>query len=276
MRKIVVTFLALMICIPMMGAILKGTVKDASGVPIYGASVVIDEHHSNGPKYVVTDDQGRFRVFVLSGEHEVAIRMVGYETILEKLTISCVTHKDFIMYEKRLPSLANNSEYSEYAIKSNPNNNSNCTYNRSDSDGVSIGAVIAGAIIIGGTIAIFDALSSSSSKNKSNSSSSLDPCWSNDISGSDKVWLSEADFSQITDYRGNSKTEVTIKFHNENNWPMKVTYQVVYKNEKSSDVPDMRWIGLEKDDKSTTEVIYGQEGKEIECIKLRKIEPTRY
>lgn len=138
-------------------------------------------------------------------------------------------------------------------------------------------AFIFGAIILGGAVAIIDALSNSSSSSTSSSKSSLDPCWSNDIPGSDKVWLSEANFEQSSDYLdGKSRTEVTLKFHNDNNWPMKVTYQVVYKNEKSSDKPDLRWIGLEKDDRSTTETIVGQPGKVIECIKLRKIEPARY
>lgn len=161
-------------------------------------------------------------------------------------------------------------------IGSDVDKNLRSSYNsNTSSEGSAIGAVIAGAIILGGAVAIFDALNSSSSK--SSSSSSLDPCWSNDIPGSDKVWLSEADFEQSSDYiDGKSRTAVTLKFHNDNNWPMKVTYQVVYKNEKSSDKPDLRWIGLEKDDRSTTETIVGQPGKVIECIKLRKIEPARY
>ena len=183
---------------------------------------------------------------------------------------------------------SSNNYSNSYSRSNNSNsynsNNSN-TYN-SSSSGSELGtALLVGAGIIAAAVAIYDAFTDDSSNNNKSSSSSstsssrsskADPCWQNDIPGSDKVWLSEADFSQIMDYWGNSMTKLTIKFHNDNNWPMKVIYQVVYKNEKSSDDPDMRWIVLHEDDKTTTQVISGKPGRVVECIKLRKIEPARY
>ena len=94
MKRIVAAFFVLMICIPMMGAVLKGTVKDASGNPIQGASVMIDK----ASNYVVTNKQGGYKISVTDGEHKVAISMVGYETICENITISGTKHKDFIMH----------------------------------------------------------------------------------------------------------------------------------------------------------------------------------
>lgn len=114
----------MMICIPMMGAVLKGTVKDASGNPLYGAIVVIDEHNSNDPKYTVVDDKGRYKISMSAGEHEVAIRMIGFETIREKLNISGTMHKDFIMYEQTAP-LATNSNTSGSNNVSNKTQNGN-------------------------------------------------------------------------------------------------------------------------------------------------------
>lgn len=98
MKRLLATLLIMFVVCPMMGAVLKGTVKDETGSPLWGATIVVDGYLGDKCKYSVADEKGRFKVSVSKGEHEITIRMVGYETIQEILNISGTTRKDYIMY----------------------------------------------------------------------------------------------------------------------------------------------------------------------------------
>src|SRR5437879_5969309 len=69
----------------------SGTVRSASGVPLGGVAVSVDE----GVPSVTTDAAGNFRVRVAAGEHRLRVSHPGYGTVARPLPVTADVALDF-------------------------------------------------------------------------------------------------------------------------------------------------------------------------------------
>lgn len=74
---------------------LTGVVKDTAGEPVIGAAVAI----KNTPTGCYTNEQGRYRLSVSSGEYVLVVSMMGYEPQERKVKVTSSLRIDFVLKE---------------------------------------------------------------------------------------------------------------------------------------------------------------------------------